>query len=834
MRDPSLQPEYFLLDTVVRTQCLITAREGGFQTRPCGEHPTGTGDGAMTGTEVSPTESPAEDADSARFCTPSRLLTLNMRPPTSDLSEFNQFSVSLLNRTSEVLLVGMKLIHASETFRAGSSDVSLSGGREELPPGGWIDLKFPAECFGTYGVPDGWHDIREIELSFSRERTYSGTEPINIEIRSLDGEFREMPPGPRLTPQGLAEGLNPEFPGVKELISEKRAVTAFNTGFWSPGPPFVANDSGLLIPAPHPYPRESADEILQGKVMGQRLGYPFSWDNCPSGVLEWSHFLHRHHFMRELVIALADKSDEQSARELGRLISSWISSNPVPTNSNGGAGPSWETLSVAWRLREWLWIAGIAWSADSFEESAKMAMLRSIWEHARSLMDHKGHPNNWIIVESSALALAGMCFPRFREAKLWLQTGVERLEAEFHKQFFPDGVHFEISPLYHSICLNAMLEVKQSAAARGVPLPGVFDLPLERATDYLAALCRPDFTWPSLNDAGSASSDYTAIIRKARDLFQRSDLEWIGSRGLSGTQPHSLFRTFPNAGIATFRSHYGSDANFLVFRAGPAGAFHVHEDVLSIDVTALGVPRLVDPGITTYAPDKLTEYYRSPDAHNQILIDGKPQDRSALKFGERIREAGPEFSCWSDAFVDVATGICRGPWGGGSDTYVLKRTVVFVKPDYWIIRDVAEGAGKHELSGCWQFYPSRVEVDIKTLAARCVDARGPGFELLPLLGSKRADVEISTGLLGPPRGWVSLNGSDVPGTSCIYRVRTAFPATLIWILLPVAKGPVSGIQAIRHDSDKGEIELEIRLPQVRSDMITLGNESVEIKGLQPG
>jgi hypothetical protein len=834
MWEPSLQPEYFLRDRVVRTQRLITSSKGEFETRPYGKGPVSVSNSGMTGTEAGPTVAGSSNVgDKGRFCSSSRLLTLYSNPSETDFSEFNQLSARLLNRTTGSLLVGIKLLHGSKSFNPDTSDVSLSGGRQELPAGAWIDLKFPAEAFGTYGAADGWRDIREIEVSFSRERTYEGTEPIEVEIHSLDGEFREIPPGPRLTPEGLSQVLNTDLPGVRELLRNKHGFAKLVREVWSPGPPFLANNSGLLIPAPHQYPRERADDILRGKIMGQSLGYPFPWDTCPSGVLEWSHFLHRHHFMKEIITAWIEKRDERYARELDSLISSWIKFNPVPVGSNGGAGPSWETLSAAWRLRQWLWIAGIVWPAESFQESTKMDMLRSLWEHARSLMDHKGHPNNWIIVESSALALAGICFPGFKEARLWMQTGLERLETEFHRQFYADGVHFEISALYHSICLHAMLEVKEAAAARRVALPKIFDSRLERTTDYLAALCRPDFTWPSLNDSGSTSSDYTALMRKAGEVFQRADLMWIGSRGRRETPPNSLFRNFPDAGIATFRSHYGPDANFLVFRAGPPGAAHMHDDVLALDVTAIGVPRLVDPGITTYAPDKLTPYYRSPAAHNQILIDGKGPDRSASPFQERIRKAGPEFSCSSDASLDVATGICRGQWDGASNKYELVRTVVFVKPDYWIIRDLAKGEAEHEISACWQFYPSRVEVDIKTLGARCVDARGPGFEVLPLLGANRADVEISTGLLSPPRGWVSLNGSDVPGTSCFYLMKATLPVSLVWLLLPVDKGPVSGVKATRRDSAEGEVHLEIQFPEGRTDMITLGKERAEAKSVSP-
>ena len=112
-------------------------------------------------------------------------------------------------------------------------------------------------------------------------------------------------------------------------------------------------------------------------------------------LLEWNHFFHRHHFMKGLLRAFLDSGDEIYIETIDRLIKSWIINNPVPLNSNGGAGPSWETLSVGWRLREWMWIAGIGWKSEAFfRGETKILMVRAIWEHCRSLMDYKGHPNN--------------------------------------------------------------------------------------------------------------------------------------------------------------------------------------------------------------------------------------------------------------------------------------------------------------------------------------------------------------------------------------------------------------------------------------------------------
>jgi hypothetical protein len=106
MWEPALQPEYFLRDIVVRTEPLIAASGGGFQTR--------TYKDCSTSVE-----------DSVRFCSPSRLLTLNLHPSETDFSGFNQLSARLLNRTSGTLLVGMKLIHGSKSLNSETSDVSV-------------------------------------------------------------------------------------------------------------------------------------------------------------------------------------------------------------------------------------------------------------------------------------------------------------------------------------------------------------------------------------------------------------------------------------------------------------------------------------------------------------------------------------------------------------------------------------------------------------------------------------------------------------------------------------------------------------------------------------
>ncbi len=234
--------------------------------------------------ELAGLKTAVREEDRVKFYALKRLeLTISLQ--RRDFSHFNQLSLAALNLSSNPVLVGMKLMHGADSEDPEDRDVSFSGGREELAPGVWQDLKFPIECFGVYGAPAGWSDIREIRLIFTYERGHTGPKKIEIALRSLHGEFRHVPPGPRLTQEGLASLLNVDV----------------DTALAQPFPSHNWDDSGFLIPAPHQYPRETADEILAGKIMGQKVGNPIRWDVNPLGELEWTHFLHRHHFLKEIL-----------------------------------------------------------------------------------------------------------------------------------------------------------------------------------------------------------------------------------------------------------------------------------------------------------------------------------------------------------------------------------------------------------------------------------------------------------------------------------------------------------------------------------------------------
>jgi len=798
MKDPGFSSSRFLVDRIAHRQCLFGPRDFSL----------------LPGATVEP--------DGVRFAAPDRL-NVELDCSHLDLSRFNRLSISAQNRLESPLLAGVTLVFGRKQGASSGDSVSLSGGREILPVGDPVELLFPRESFGSYGSPDGWCDVRSLVLSFNREKTDTSSGEIRVWLRSVVGGWRSLPEGPRLTDQGLGRVLRRE--GDETSPCNGFLLYSDTTGK-DRSPAFGARKASIprklamAVPPPHSYPRETADEILAGRIMGQILSEPVCWRADPFGMQEWTHFLNRHHFLRTVARRLEDTGYERYAAFLVRTLRHWIISNPVPLGSNGGAGTSWETLTAAWRLREWIWIMGSLRSEPTFDEEARRLVLRSIWEHARSLMDHKGHPNNWIIVEAAALALAGMTFTEFIEASEWKAEGLRRLEAELQKQFFADGVHYEISPLYHAICLEAYLEVLCAAEVGRIRLPDSFRTTVEQSTQYLASLCRPDFTWPSLNDSGDVAGDYTALMAMAGKVFKRPDLVWIGTKGRHGSPPPDTFRAFPDAGIVTMRSGYEPDAHFLVFRAGPPGAAHIHGDALSLDITAHGTPRLVDPGITTYAPTPHTDYYRSAVAHNTILIDGEGPSRSRMPFTQRVKPAR-SFLTWNrKGLLESATGICRDFVNEKDGKCLVFRTVTFVNREYWVIRDDITGRGAHEVAVCWQFFPGRIEVNGKTGQVLCVDSQGAQFMLASLPGRIEPAIEISTGIAKPPRGWVSLRGSDIPATHVLFGLESTLPLSLVWVLLPCSEGSVSDTRLSRWDEPRGVIRLEVASPKGRTDLLT--------------
>lgn len=759
MLNPDLPHDHFLLDRLVREVSLIPI-DRGVPGQDSGIHESG----ALTG---------------------NRRVSLRMNMPPGYLAPFNTMALEVENLSEGTALVGLNMQHCTDPAQPDSTNISFTGGREPVDTAQRKTILFPFESFGFYGKHTDWANVLNLEIFACRDKDQVTDKPLKIKFISLSGQLVERPPGPRLQLTGLQHVLKSEIGALFKDGGDECFMNSFLKTSDSPDRiiPFSRPDKSLGIPSPEPYPASSADEILDGLVMGEQLSGKIDWKYSPSGAHEWTHFLNRHHFLRKVALQASRKDGCRYADFLLRTIEEWISLNPTPVGSNGGAGVTWETLTAAWRLREWFWIAGLCWPLPWFPRNTRLKMLCSIWEHARSLMDHQGHPNNWLIVESGALAVAGLLFPEFAEAKAWFQTGSKRIYDQLEKQFFCDGAHFELSPLYHSICLNSLVEFSSVARYCRIEVHERLDSTIRRALAFLAALKRPNGTWPSINDSGSCMADFSGIFSRAEEFVGNIEPE-KDLRSLNATLSQPGLEHYPDSGFVIMRSSEAGVDNALVFRAGPAGAAHVHGDTLSLDVTFNGHPGLVDPGITAYAPGPLSEYYRSAGSHNVVLLDNTAPERAGLNYQIRIAPAGDTLRVDQSPELMVATGINTLTRPDQTSDIKIFRSVIFVKGMFWIIRDLISGHGSHTISTLWKCYPSDVSLSESNMVASVANDDGLDFKIVPIGLEDGLSCNVAVGEAFPAKGWVSINGKDCPAPLIEYILNCELPKYVHWGLFP--------------------------------------------------
>jgi hypothetical protein len=237
----------------------------------------------------------------------------------------------------------------------------------------------------------------------------------------------------------------------------------------------------------------------------------------------------------------------------------------------------------------------------------------------------------------------------------------------------------------------------------------------------------------------------------------------------------------------------------LVFDAGPHGfgrAGHGHADALAIELSIHGERVLVDPGTCQYGDPPWRDAFRLATAHNTVIVDGAEPATPAGAFGWARRVEGRLTRWTHGAQFDWAEGRHEGYQTLG-DPVSVRRKLLFCKPAYWVLQNILEGREEHTvdllfhlaLGGSATLMPSG-EVHVRTAGAR-------SLWLVPL-GQEGIHVDVTTGQLFPPQGWVSPRyGERIAAPVVRFRCRVHAPAALCTLLCPDASPTVQRLPAHR-------------------------------------
>jgi len=545
------------------------------------------------------------------------------------------------------------------------------------------------------------------------------------------------------------------------------------------------------------------------------------WSNNPSDSREWLLKIHRHAWWPLWGAAYQRSGDEKYARAFVAQLLGWIDNNPLPQQMSENLA-SWRLMEAGLRMRiSWIPSFGCFFESPAFTDAAKLKMLRGIYDHGQFLKQFYTNRNH-LVRESNGLVTAGLCFPEFREADEWVEEGLHRLDTELQAQVNADGSQIEMSVGYQWLTIDEFEATRSllDEYERRLPTSDLHEA-LHRMYKFLAAVIRPDKTFPQLNDG--------FILWDAQRLAD------------AGYLPDSCSRSFPNAGVHVMRSDGTHDARYLIADTGPYGGPHGHEDKLSFELFAYGAPFIVDPGSYTYEKsDPYREYFVGSQGHNGVMVDE----------GSQVRRWNPKHL--EPAAEDVVHGVWRstdhfdfasGRYDEGFAPFSLVKTAdrhvdndvvhqrdfVFVKPDYWIITDYLDASNPHDYTFLFHLSPD-VLVDRLTASTALLRSKRNGAQLLLVgLGNHDFSSEILEGEESPIQGWYSEDHYKKCAAPALrFAVRETRSALVCWVLYPLGTGadPDQVKTRVTHNADAMRYVIDVQVGDRIESITILGNATL--------
>jgi hypothetical protein len=441
--------------------------------------------------------------------------------------------------------------------------------------------------------------------------------------------------------------------------------------------------------------------------------------------------LNRHQYFITLGQAYCLTGEEQYAETFVSHLESWMNANPPKIGIN------WvSSLEVAFRSISWLWAFQFFKNSPSLPSSTFTKALKFLYLNARHIETYLStyfSPNTHLTGEALGLFYLGTQLPEFKEAARWRDRGRQILLNQLSIHIQPDGVYFEQSSYYHRYTADFYLHFLLLSRANELIVPAKVEDKLQSLMDHLMYITRPDGTTPFLGDDDGGrllslhprpASDFRATLSTAAGLFNRQDYKFVAGGSAEETlwllgpdalelldrtketEPPLRSVGFENGGYYVMRDGWNSDANYLLFDCGPHGSDncgHAHADALSFELAANGRNSLVDPGTFTYTGSReLRDWFRSSLAHNTLTIDGQSSSEPAGPFSWQS-VAKCSLNNWiSRQRFDYVQGSHDG-YHRLSDPVEHTRSIVFMKNDYWIMRDQVRAKLPHRADVWFHF-----------------------------------------------------------------------------------------------------------------------------------
>lgn len=388
-----------------------------------------------------------------------------------------------------------------------------------------------------------------------------------------------------------------------------------------------------------------------------------------------------------------DVLNAKHGQEFGScVIDRWIDDNP-PVIGNG-----WEPYTISLRIVNW-----IKWHLRG--RRLRDAQLDSLYLQCRALFQQIEYHllANHLLANGKALLFSGLFF-QGREPDIWLRTAIHILERELPEQVLDDGAHFELSPMYHAIVLEDVLDMINVSRVYGFSIDPPVELRVRDMFRWLRTMTHPDGQISYFNDA---AFDVAPSLAELGTYAERLETP------VGGGPEHGL-TVLRDSGYAVWRS----DRLYVAADVGRFGPKyqpgHGHCDCLSFELAHGNERIIVNSGVSTYSVGDRRLAERGTAAHNTVTIAGLEQSEiwSAFRVGRRARPFDVEFG---ETYV-------RASHDGYARLGITHRREFRFADDEVVILDTLQGNDQHPGVAHFHLFPQVEPVidDVRVAAADLV------------------------------------------------------------------------------------------------------------------
>ncbi len=394
------------------------------------------------------------------------------------------------------------------------------------------------------------------------------------------------------------------------------------------------------------------------------------------------------------------------------------------------------SLETGDRLTRWPDIFDAYLGSDLMTKELCTEMVKFLYQGAKNRADASFNSYaNWKMTEARGLYKTSIYFPEFTTSSSWQSLALDRIESLFDLLYNSDMSYAEATTAYGAGTLTKFLYVKLFASLNGVEMSEEFDAKLNEAAKFHMINIYPDAY--DINFGDSNYKDLSDITMAFAEVYpEHPEYLYFSTRGQEGTPPDYTSVFYPVGQYAAMRSEWNPNETVYMAFQNYISDGHGHPDLLQTVVYAYGTPLIIDPGKYSYDKNNAEGQWLSTTtiAHNTMVVDGKSMTRSTTKSTD-IWESNRKFD------------FIRGSHQGYSSLGVVPtRSVLFVKPGYFIVTDFLNSTSEHTYTQPWHFMPgNNVSVDKTTKIAQTNFDKTANIKIVPL--DKNLTESIEDGLV---------------------------------------------------------------------------------------